>query len=398
MATSPIYSWPEPDNTDLVKNGALAIRTLGNAIDTTMATMTPKSLVDAKGDLIAATANDTPARLAVGNNGETLVADSSTATGLRWQTGANANYVINGGCDFWQRGTTWTGTGYSAADRWYAALSGTVTASQETSDLPTGVGVQYGLKYVTGASSSYAQFYTAFETATVKDMRGQTFTFSGYVKLSAGYVGTLYGSVDYSTSTDALTSQTTNLISTAFGNAVNASGWTRFTTTVTIPATAVGLRLGFVPDNAQPSGVTVRIAAVQLELGSTATQFKRAGGTIQGELAACQRYFEKSYLPSITPGTATIAGCYVTTSVPATASTLAGYLGFQTQKRVAATMTFYDNAGTSGKCTRATIGGADSNGEIIAYGNDSTSGGLIYSTSGASKAFIMLQWTASAEL
>lgn len=251
----------------------------------------PKSTVTAKGSIVAASASSTPAQLAVGNNGEVLIADSSTSTGLRWQTGANANYVINGGCDFWQRGTTWSGTGYSAADRWYASLSGTVTASQESSDLPSGIGIQYGLKYVTAASSSYAQFYTAFETATVKDMRGQTFTFSGYVKLSAGYVGTLYGSVDYSTSTDALTSQTTNLISTAFGNAVSASGWTRFTTTVTIPSNAVGLRLGFVPDNAQPSGVTVRIAAVQFELGSVATQFKRAGNTIQGELAACQRYY-----------------------------------------------------------------------------------------------------------
>ena len=86
MATSPIYNWPEPDNTDLVKNGALAIRTLGDAIDTTMATMTPKSLVDAKGDLIAATAADTPARLAVGANGEMLVADSTTSTGLDWKT------------------------------------------------------------------------------------------------------------------------------------------------------------------------------------------------------------------------------------------------------------------------------------------------------------------------
>ncbi len=56
MATSPIYSWPEPDNTDLVKNGALAIRTLGNAIDTTMGTMVAKTIIDAKGDLIAGTA------------------------------------------------------------------------------------------------------------------------------------------------------------------------------------------------------------------------------------------------------------------------------------------------------------------------------------------------------
>lgn len=86
MATSPIYSWPEPDNTDLVKNGALAMRTLGDAIDTTMATMVPKTIVDAKGDLIAATAADTVARLAVGTNAQVLTADSTTATGLKWAT------------------------------------------------------------------------------------------------------------------------------------------------------------------------------------------------------------------------------------------------------------------------------------------------------------------------
>jgi hypothetical protein len=40
--------------------------------------------VDAKGDLIAATAADTPARLAVGTNGQVLTADSTTATGLKY--------------------------------------------------------------------------------------------------------------------------------------------------------------------------------------------------------------------------------------------------------------------------------------------------------------------------
>ena len=93
MATSPIYGWSEPDNTDLVKNGALAIRTLGNAIDTTMGTMTPKSIVDAKGDLIAATANDTPARLAVGTDLAFLQADSTQSTGIKWNNAAWTQFV-----------------------------------------------------------------------------------------------------------------------------------------------------------------------------------------------------------------------------------------------------------------------------------------------------------------
>lgn len=115
MATSPNFSWPEPDNTDLVKNGALAIRTAVDAIDSSMGDLKggttgqvlskasntdmdftwvaqddsnaiQNAIVDAKGDLIAATAADTPARLAVGTNGQVLTADSTASTGIKWAT------------------------------------------------------------------------------------------------------------------------------------------------------------------------------------------------------------------------------------------------------------------------------------------------------------------------
>lgn len=44
----------------------------------------PKSLVDAKGDLIAGTADNTPARLPVGDDGDVLTVDSAESTGVKW--------------------------------------------------------------------------------------------------------------------------------------------------------------------------------------------------------------------------------------------------------------------------------------------------------------------------
>ena len=88
MATTTNYGWTTPNDTDLVKDGAAAIRTLGSSIDTTVfanaGAAVAKTIVDAKGDLIAATAADTVARLAVGANGTLLTADSTEATGLKW--------------------------------------------------------------------------------------------------------------------------------------------------------------------------------------------------------------------------------------------------------------------------------------------------------------------------
>jgi len=52
------------------------------------------SIVDAKGDIITATADNTPARLAVGTNGQTLVADSTASTGLKWATASSGSLTL----------------------------------------------------------------------------------------------------------------------------------------------------------------------------------------------------------------------------------------------------------------------------------------------------------------
>lgn len=92
------YSFQMPTSTDLVTDLPADFEVFGQAVDTQMKTNADaaitKTIVDAKGDLIAATAADTVARLAVGTNGQVLTVDSAEATGMKWATAAAGGMTL----------------------------------------------------------------------------------------------------------------------------------------------------------------------------------------------------------------------------------------------------------------------------------------------------------------
>lgn len=293
MATSPNYGWLEPDNTDLVKNGALAIRTLGNAIDTTMATMTPKSTVTTKGDIVAATAASTPSRLAVGADGTSLVADSTTTTGLAYAPNGLTQPIINGAFDIAQRGTTTSVTGF-LLDRWTSGTSSGFLTQAQVTGLTVGTEVfRYGYKCTAAGSLSFYQVGQQIEFANCYQLQNQQVTISFYATAN----NTNAGSTALIVRTRTAAGVDAACVFTGTANDTSktlTTTATRYTVTKTLPATFGALSLEFVNQSSIVSGDGFTITGVQIDKGSVALPFRRAGGTIQGELALCQRYYYRN--------------------------------------------------------------------------------------------------------
>ena len=296
---------------------------------------TANSPLTAKGDLF--TYSTAPARLAVGNNGEQIVADSSTSTGLRYQVPVNVNPVINSAFQIWQRGTTFAsiGTTQYSADRWYYGNGGTSNytisrqATGDTTNLPF---IQYcaRLARASGNTNTAIQYFAnVFETINSIPYAGKTITFSYYARVGANWSGTGFSAVTSTgTTTDA------SFFSGPGSNAVATSSptltttWQRFTATGTVAASATQMAVYF---NWSPSGTAgandwIEITGVQVECGSVATPFKTNGATIQGELAAAQRYYYRFvpfagsggnyYGPYAVGGATSTTNAYVTGHIP----------------------------------------------------------------------------------
>jgi hypothetical protein len=204
------------------------------------------------------------------------------------------NAIINGGFDWWQRGTSFSSNGYTA-DRWSCNFSGaTGTVSQQTFTPGTapvaGYEGQFFLRLATTVANDNSRVEQKMEN--VRTFAGQTVTVSFYAKADSTRTITLepYQNFGSGGSADVVVTSQTISVTTA---------WTRFTKTFAIPSVAgktIGTSSFFSLEikNAAFETFTLDLWGVQVEAGSVATPFQTASGSIGGELALCQRYYYRA--------------------------------------------------------------------------------------------------------
>jgi len=235
------------------------------------------------------------------------------------------------------------------------------------------------LRYGQGAGTTSTNFFLSqsLETLNVIPLQGKTVTFSFWYRTATAFTGSWTAGIYTSTATDSN-------INTLwyYGNTVasvsltNSSGWSYAKVTGIIPSNANSLAVGFSSTTNIVANATFDVTGVQLEQGSVATPFSRAGGTLQGELALCQRYYEVSSGNTIFSGNVTSGVTYYTTA------------SFKVTKRTSPSVTF-TSQGFTGFASGAPTSYQSGNTEIWCgnAANSTTNGG-----------FFQFTYVASAEL
>lgn len=368
-----------------------------------MAVGFPTKVSYANGDVFSASdINDT--------NGTINLLTSSTLS-----VAGGKNRAVNGGFDWWQRGTSLAISNAATtylADRWaaYRPATGSTVSRQTTSDttnLPT---IQYCSRVQRDSgntSTSLISYYNMFESINSIPYAGQTVTFSFYARRGANYSAASNGLLvvlKTGTGTDQnVYSGFTGATNAVLQTATLTTTWQRFTYTATLASSITQIATGFefTPVGTAGAADYFEVTGVQLELGSTATTFSRAGGTIQGELAACQRYYEKSILQTSTPGASGNVGeMWFPNATIANGETWQ-LVRFAVTKRTSPTVTTYSYNGTSGRAANdsGTDYGADSanvwrNGDAYAVIKNNSGSSMTVT----SVRWVYCNWTASAEL
>jgi hypothetical protein len=260
---------------------------------------------------------------------------------------AAKNAIINGGYDIAQRGTSGTLTTAGKVftlDRWYTSIAAgmSVAYSQQAS---TVAGTRYCGRIGRTAGNTNTTnfgFIQDVETSNSIIYAGQTITISFYARAGANFSAASSALTHYviqGTGTDqsdysaGFTGRT--VLST--GTATLTTSFQRFSYTATVAATTTELNFQatYVPVGTAGANDYYEITGVQFELGSVATTFSRAGGTIQGELSACQRYYVRqggnTAYEAMGIGSANqTTTCVVPVSVPVTLRTSPSAIDFST--------------------------------------------------------------------
>jgi hypothetical protein len=290
--------------------------------------------------------------LAVGNNGESLVADSSTSTGLRYNPQNDlANPIINGGMDIWQRGTSISLSASSGnvytADRWQTgtgANQACTISRQATGDTTNLPNIQYAQRYQRNSGQTGTgglNITSSLETTNSIPFAGKTVTMSFYARKGANYAPSTFNvylitgtGTDQNRQNGSYTGENSSISSAI----TLTTTWQRFVVTGTIPTNATEMAVSFFFDFTGTAGAAdyFDITGFQIDLGtytaSTAPAFRRSGGTIQGELAACQRYYWRI--------TGQTSGNYFTAGYANSTVSAIGIVSYPVIMRVAPSATF----------------------------------------------------------
>lgn len=237
------------------------------------------------------------------------------------------NALLNGALDIWQRGTsiTMSSTAYGA-DRWsaYSTFSGGTVSRQTTSDTTNLPFIQYCARVQRDNGSTNVNtryFYQSMETANCIPFVGKKVTLSFYARSGANYSstsGNLEVKLGTGTGTDQNWVSYTGLAYAINQNVTLTTTWQRFTiTTASAIATTVNeltVAFGTTPTGTAGANDYFEITGIQLESGSSATDFSRYSPTLQGELAACQRYYQSSGANVLWSGNVTNTVAYYNTA------------------------------------------------------------------------------------
>jgi hypothetical protein len=218
---------------------------------------------------------------------------------------AGKNPVLNSAFNVWQRGTSVAFGAYTyTADRWqaYNNASAATASQQVTGDTTNLPNIQYCARVQRNSGSSATnaiQFSQSFESINSIPFAGKTVTLSFYARKGANYSPTsdiLNTTLYYGSGTDQrVLAGYTGGTAAINVNPVLTTTWQRFSYTATIASTATELGITF---NHNPIGTAgaadyFEVTGVQLEVGSVATPYAPYSSTYQGELAACQRYYQR---------------------------------------------------------------------------------------------------------